>query len=176
MMKITLCFILLFTSGILFAKNQEFILKDGKIILDVPENWKKVEGFLGIELMLVGPMKSSNRPVVTVVLTNFDEFNLDQESLKKNESTYKESREKWLKKNGGSSIKYFNYETSHLKNNLQMHNLGFMYTLANKEFIERSHYIMCNKKLINIKSLTLANEEKANFKNINSIIENIICE
>jgi hypothetical protein len=168
--------IVLLYSVSLQAKTEEFQLQNNKIKLELDELWKPVKDFLGVELMIVGPMKSSNRPVVTVSSTDFAEFNLDSNMLQKNELSYKEGRENWLKKQNAQALEFYKYEFKKLKNNNQLHSLGYRYRIADKEFIERSHYIVCKNSLFHFKSLVLASEEEDNKFVINNLLESFICE
>ena len=161
-MKIIFFIIFLFIP--LLGNAEEFKLKVGKIKIEIPLGWKSVKNFLGIELMVVGPMSDSNRPVITVSGTNFSEFSLDPNELKKNESSYKEGREAWLKNRDGRSLEYYKYEFKK-QNGMEVHSLGYLYILNQKEFIERSQYVLCKKNLYNLKSLILAKEERF-YKNI----------
>ena len=162
--------------GALFAAPENFQLKAGKVSLNVPAGWQDVKNFAGMELMLVGPMKSSNRPVVTVSATDFAEFSIDTEALKKDEATYRSGREKWLEKYSGKVEEFFKYETKVLKDQSKVHALGFRYLIGDKSFTERTYYIQCEKNLYHFKSLVLTKEMSEQQKNLSSMLESFSCK
>jgi hypothetical protein len=172
---ITISLFLTLTSAYAVSAKK-FPMKDGKISLVVPEKWESTKGLFGVQVMLLGPMISENRPVVTIDSTDFEDMKFDAESLKKNEVEYKEGRELWLKKYNGKSLEYFPYQVKELKSKSTDHNIGYRYELGANEFVERSHYITCNKNLYHFKILIRAKEEKNYTADIEKMMNSFSCQ
>jgi hypothetical protein len=154
----------------------KFKMKNGSVSFIVPEHWENANGLFGVQLMLLGPMKSENRPVVTVESTDFAGMTFDSSSLKKNEKEYQEGRTEWLKKYNGKSLEFFNYQSTELASKITDHHIGFRYEIGNSEFVEHSHYITCGKNLYHLKTLLRANEESAHKPSLDKMINSFTCQ
>ena len=171
--KIVLIFIFSFN----FALAENFKLAESNSInINIPKNWKSVSQLFGVELMFLGPLVKGNRPVVTISTSSFLGFSIDAEALKKNESSYKEDREKWLGKYNGKSLEYFKYEIKKIKNRNEIHGLGFRYLIEDKEYIERSYYLLCKKNIYHIKTLILSSDEVQYKKPLDEMITSFECK
>lgn len=172
---IILCLVF-FSFGAYASSPTKFKMKNGSISFLVPEKWENAKGLFGIQLMFLGPMKSENRPVVTVESTDFTGMHFDHEALEKNQKEYQEGREAWLKKYDGKSLEFFKYQKKELKPKVTDHNIGYRFEIGANEFIEHSHYISCGSNLYHLKTLVRANEESANKASLEQILNSFNCE
>lgn len=177
MTKCSVLILYFFILPLTFASVQtKFKMKNGNVLLVVPEYWENAQGLFGVQLMLLGPMVSENRPVVTIESTDFSGMTFDSISLKKNEKEYQEGKTQWLKKYNGRALEFFSYETKDLGKKIVDHKIGFRYEIGENQFIERSHYITCGNNLYHLKTLVRANEESANKKSLDQIINSFSCQ
>lgn len=177
-MKIKLIIILsILIIPIAFAINPTKLkMRDGNISLLLPEKWEIAKGLFGVQIMLLGPKVSENRPVITIDSTNFKDMKFDTLSLKNNEKDYKDGRENWLKKYNGHALEFFSYQTTSLSSKIIDHNIGFRYELGTNEFVERSHYITCGQNLYHIKTLMRTKEESSHQNKIEEMVKSFNCQ
>lgn len=161
------------------AAVKTFSFEDGKdkdsIKLQVPAKWQDARDLYGVPLFLLGPEKDGSRPTLAVTPTGIADLAFDEKGLDKTQDQYKKGREEWLKNNGGKSVSYLPYKTEKWGNVDVAHSIGFRYELDGQEYVEKSFYVFCKKKLYHMKSLMTSQQEKAHAKSMEETIRSFAC-
>lgn len=144
--------ILLFSKSGLSAL-ETFESPRGKFQIEIQENWRAVKDLYGIPFTFLGPKNGPRRAVVLVTPTGTEDLVFNEKALSKNQRSYREGREKWLKSRSGKALRFFPYQKEIWAPNLEVHHLGFEYQLGDQKFAENSYYIFCDKKIVHLKSL-----------------------
>lgn len=161
------------------AAVKTFTFEEGKdkesIKLQVPTKWQDARDLYGVPLFLLGPEKDGSRPTLAVTPTGLAGLNFDEKGLEKTQDEYKKGREEWLKNNGGKSVSYLPYKAEKWGNVDVAHTIGFRYELDGQEYVEKSFYVFCKKKLYHMKSLMTSLQEKAHAKSMDETIRSFAC-
>jgi len=161
------------------ASVKTYTFEDGKdkesIKIDVPKKWQDAQDLYGVPLFLLGPESDGARPTLAVTPTGISDLVFDENGLEKTQNEYKKGREEWLKNNGGTSVSYLPYKTEKWGNIDVAHTIGYRYKLGGKEYVEKSYYVFCKKKLYHMKSLMTAGSAKELARTMDDTIRSFSC-
>ena len=181
-MKLFLRNVLLFVvlHGMCNANSVTFDGYLGKFKLDIPHNWQASSFFLGAPLVVMGKKESGRRPVLVVSETSIDkeDFNPDlnsNESNKEKMKAYLLGRKEWLKRYKGKIKGFIPYKKEVRLDGEVSHTFGYKYQIGNQDFIERSTYFFCKKKLFHLKRLILNEHDKDIEITLNGIVRSFRC-
>ncbi len=149
--------------------------KKERVKIDVPAKWQDAQDLYGIPLVIAGPTQDGLRPSLAITPTGIAELQFDEKSLGKTQDEYKKGREAWLKNNGGKSIAYIPYQSEKWNGIEVAHTIGYRYEREGKKFVEKSYYVICNKKLYHMKSLMTDGQEKEIGKTMDKTIKSFAC-
>tara|TARA_R110002072_G_scaffold64203_1_gene159109 strand:+ start:82777 stop:83301 length:525 start_codon:yes stop_codon:yes gene_type:complete len=146
----------------------------GTIYIEEQKGWELSKDIFGMPFMYFSPKHSGQRSNISFAHTGTD-FTFDKKEMKKNESQYREGKEKWAKKVGASILKVSPYLT--FKNNFGhlVHKIGVQYKFKKKHYFETSYYIECKKKMLFSKTLRLQ-QAGSHQKSFDKIIKSVNCE
>lgn len=150
-----------------------FSLKNGKVELDVPSDWRSEKDLFGLPLSILGPAKNGARPIVSVSSTPLKKIMFEdnfQESFK----DYKKGRMSFLKKHNGEILSFLPYKKVKWKGIQESHQYGYKYKVAGLSYIETSYYIKCREKLFHLKSMDRLSEQ-VNRDKIEKIVRSFKC-
>jgi len=149
--------------------------KKERVKIDVPSNWQDAQNLYGIPLVLAGPTQDGLRPSLAITPTGIADLQFDEKGLTKSQDEYKKGREAWLKNNGGKSIAYLPYQSEKWKGIEVAHTIGYRYELEGQKYIEKSYYVVCNKKLYHMKSLMTDGQERKIGKTMDKTVKSFAC-
>lgn len=155
MMKPLSCLLgaIFFISHSGFGAIQPFESPRGRFQIEIQDDWRAVKDLYGIPFTFLGPKNGPRRAVVLVTPTGTEDLVFNEKALSKNQRSYREGRENWLKSRSGKALRFFPYQKETWAPNLEAHHLGFEYQLGDQKFAENSYYIFCDKKIFHLKSL-----------------------
>ncbi|NBV50591.1 hypothetical protein EBR78_05150 [bacterium] len=136
-----------------FGATEKLETERGKFEIEVSNDWKVVKDLYGIPFTFLGPKNGPRRAVVLVTPTGTQDLEFNEQALSKNDRSYREGRERWLKSRSGKALRFFPYQKETWAPNLEAHHLGFEYQLGDQKFSENSYYVVCDKKIFHLKSL-----------------------
>lgn len=93
---------------------------------------------------------------MSFTLTGFGEFELDSKRLDEDQDSYKKGRLAWAKKKKAKPLEFFKYSSVKV-DGASAHQIGWRYHKKEKDFVEFSIFIECDKNFIHAKMLS---EEK----------------
>jgi hypothetical protein len=167
----------LFAFSLLGTAQAEWIkLKHGQVRVKLPEQWQAMKDMLGMPLVVVGPMKESGRPTITITPTNIHDIGFKKELMQKDYPAYREGRLSWLKDMGGESVGIFPYQMEKWPHIPEVHHYGHSYVLNNIHYVEHSYYFTCEKQIYHVKSLYRAEEFKGEEAKIESVAKSFECK
>jgi hypothetical protein len=151
-------------------------LKDGlKFKLKEIKGWTILKDKFKSPLIILGPKEFKRRPVINIFpIKGIDTFKFNSLKLNESQKNYQDIKSKWIKDKGGRVDSFINYEKLKWKNHSKINTIGVVYNLYGEVFVEKSHYFICNKKPVHIKTLISDISEKE-LKNLKNILENIYC-
>jgi hypothetical protein len=166
----------LFLSPRLTAHPRPVSLAGEKFRVEIPKGWQEIEGLFGMPYFLLGPRRDGARPVLSVTPTGIHNARFDEKALGKSEATYREGRERWLKKRGGTALEYFPYRKESWSGGIEVHGIGFRYRLGGIVFAEMSYYLVCKSRLFHLKTLLRESQLVAYEKVARQAVESFSCE
>jgi hypothetical protein len=138
---------------------KSFPLEQGTVAFQLPAGWEHETDVFGTPLVLLGPVKDEQRSVISVVPSGL-EVDFAKE-LGKTEYEYRLGRRQYLETVGAELVKFRDYEKTKLNGN-EAHVMGVRYRTGGVEMAETSYYVLCQKKMYFLKTLTRdAGEERA---------------
>lgn len=155
------------------AKTYKF--EAAKIRIDPPEKWADSENLYGIPLVLVAPETQGFKPNLSVMPTGMTEVPIGTGNEAALQKAYRDARETWLSRMGGKSLQYYPYHAEKWAGIDTAHVFGYRYQLKDQEFLERSYYAVCGKKLYHLKALMLKRQEAAIGKTMEAAIRSFQC-
>ena len=149
--------------------------KETAFNLKVPRNWQQMKGFYGVPFTYLGP-KSSNgiRPTIQVIPTEQKMFTLDGARIKQFDEKNKAAKERWLAKSNGYLLSYKPAELKKI-GKLDVYVSQATYKYGNNGFEAKTYFTFCDKKLLQIKSLTSLAQDSG-MKENDKIIESFQCK
>ena len=174
------CFFILLLFTFIFsvpswAKLKTYKLSSGTFQIDVPDDWQAAPDLYGVPIIFLGPQVGERRPTIAIVPTPIEGATFDPQGMAKDQENYKQGREKWLKSHNGKAVEYFPYKFSQWAKAAEVHTVGYKYLLGTLQFIEHSHYVVCEKKLFIIKTLILDKYTNIYTSTIDNILRSFTC-
>jgi hypothetical protein len=157
------------------AAVHQFKIEKNSIEIDVPSDYQIAEEVLGVELAILGPIKSGRRPVllVTMELESLSPIDLDQ--AEKSQDQYQTQKQDWAKKRNGLVKDFYSVQRLKSKSGDDFISIGSRYEILGEKFTEYSNYIRCNKRLIHVKELTPEDGLVEHIKILRSMVESVRC-
>jgi hypothetical protein len=172
MQKHLLVLAILLTPTLSLAKSYD--IDGAKFSMPVKSGWQDPEDLFGMPLTILGPEQDGARPVITVTPTTVAP-SFDSKKLA-DDREYKEGREAWLAKKGGKAIRYFPYAAEKWGKSVEVHSMGYEYTLNDHQFSEKTYFAMCKGKLFHLKSLIRQDQEKEFGEAVEATVRGFTCE
>jgi len=135
-----------------YAKS--FKLKDskGSSVIKMSDDWTYLKDSMGLPHVFVSKGENPNS---TLSITHVDikELKLDPKKLAKTQEVYQDGRKRWAKKRKIEIITFTKYVNFKNMNKVNFHVVGLKYKLNENNFLEKSYYAECKKKLVHLKSV-----------------------
>jgi hypothetical protein len=159
------------------SRGERFQLQKGGIKLDIPKHWQDVSDLFGVPLMVLGPEHDGTRPVISVVATGLLAKGFDDLAMKKEFIDYKQGREDWIKRRGGTLVSFNDYTTEKFSDGIEARSVGVRYKLEDDtEYAEKSYYVVCKNKFFHLKSIVRGSDEKEFGGTVEKTIKSFSCE
>jgi hypothetical protein len=171
----TLLIIFLFSGGFASGKARRFNLEKEQLKLNLPKDWQSAEGLYGIPLVLLGPDKKNKRRLTLGFTNTGIKKKINSTVVLKETRDYEAGRKKWLKKVGGTLIKFIPYKVVTNKFGIELHGLGFEYKIKGETLIEKTQYFQCGAELFNVKRIVPKDHNKKHLRQLNSIVRGMKC-
>ncbi len=160
------------------AQAESFVLKASQIKLTLPSEWQSSVNFLQNPLTLFGPISQAQDkdPAVKRAAWIFSDApkgneNLNKKKLEEKQDDYFTGRLKWMAKRGATLVDKVPYKVYRTRRNIEVHQIGVTYRLADLTYTEESLFFLCGKALVNISRLT-PESDRAKLQDDYSIIMN----
>jgi hypothetical protein len=160
--------------GNVHAKDK-FVLSQGTVSLSLPLNWQSVLDLYGMPLTILGPTVDGSRPVISFTPTKLN-LKFYQKSLEQNYYEYKNGREEWVKESDGKVLEFFPYTVEKGHDGMEIHRVGYSYSINTSTYFEYSYYILCGEKLFHAKSILKKTHLQEFQKNIEDIVGSFDCK
>ncbi len=174
------CLLLLLKVGV--AKAESFPLKASQISLTVPKEWQKSINFLQNPLTLFGPISEANNKGNTVKRAAWifsdavaGNESLNKKKLEEKQNEYFQGRLKWMAKRGATFVDKVPYKVYRTRRNIEIHQIGVTYRLADLTYTEESLFFLCGKALVNISRLTPENDKDKLEDDYQVIMNSLTC-
>lgn len=129
--------------------------------MEYSKDWKPVQNFFGIPVTFFGPMTDKKiRPVIQLIPSEARALKQSDSELKAFNKTYPEKKKKWLKERKGSLLSLL---PAAVEKNAKKENMivaGLSYRLGENAFTEKTYYLNCKEKLVQLKVLVPLGELK----------------
>ncbi len=126
--------------------------------------------------MMLGPVQGQGRPVVTILQVSKGELKFDSAALNATYLDYKKGRLKWLDERGGHDAVFFPFKTSKENSGIEIYQAGYMYSLYETQFVEKSYYLVCPKTVYKAKILLSKTQEIQHQQAAEQIIKSLKCK
>jgi hypothetical protein len=138
--------------------------------------WIAIDDLLGMSIVLLGPKTDSHRAVISITPAPTAPTSVfNSRELEVFQDSYRFGREDWLRKVGGSSVRYLPFRDEIYKN-IKMHRIGYRYRLHGEEFIEHSVFAECPGQILHIKALLPAERQAADEADFEQMLRSLNCE
>lgn len=140
------------------------------------KNWKPVEKFFGIPVTLFGPIsKNKTRSIIQLIPSEAKALRHTDAELKAFNRTYPEKKKKWLKERHGSLLSFLPAALEKNDRKEKMVVAGLAYRLGENAFTEKTYYVNCHEKLVQLKVLVPIGETKS-LDEADRIVRSFQCE
>lgn len=132
-----------------------------KFKLNFDSEWKTAQNFFGIPVTLFGPMSVKKvRTIIQIIPTEANALLQNETELKAFNRTYPENKKKWLKARSGSILSVLPAAIEENDKKQKMVVAGLAYRLGDQAFTEKTYYINCKSKVVQLKLLVPLGESE----------------
>ncbi len=123
--------------------------------MDFDKEWKPVQNFFGIPVTLFGPVSTKKvRTIIQLIPTEANALLQNESELKAFNTKYPEDKKKWLKGRNGSLLSVLPAAIEENAKKEKMIVAGLAYRLGDQAFTEKTYYINCKSKVVQLKLLS----------------------
>lgn len=145
------------------ATKLSYKIDSFELQFEKPFGYQVLRGYLGRDIVLLGPEKTKKRNTIFLEVTDSNRINFDEE--KSQEISFKKIKTEWIKEKKAILNKFqLDQKLDFLKNQYLYHEV--FYSLNGTRFVEGELFYSCSKKTASNISFLVQEERLEAFKNI----------
>jgi hypothetical protein len=147
-----------------------------KFHIDYSKDWQTAQNFFGVPITLFGPMTAKNiRPVIQIIPSEAKALELSESELKVFNQKYPLEKKNWLKARNGQFLSFLPAGLESFGKDQKAIVAGLAYRLGDHSYTEKTFYLNCAKKVVQLKLLAPMGEIKS-FEETEKVLRSFRCD